>query len=362
MDSKLVVEQMSGRWKIKHPDMKPLAAEAPAGAVRHDVHLDAARAEQARRPARQRGDGRQAQRRDRAGLEALGEDAARSRQIAGPGRGAGDRGADRCAAGACRAAPTTLVLVRHGVTPHARKRFSGGWRRQPRALRRGPGPGRATADWLRRRRGGSRRSSAHRYGAAGSPRSPRRRARSGGRGGAGLREMEFGVWDGLTFAEVRERDHDGLDAWLGSRRWRPPGGESFATVAQRVSPRRPACCEAHAGRTVLVVSHVTPIKMLVGSRWAPRWSRCSGWSCARRRSGSSRTTPTRTGCPRASLRLYNARPPGNDAFSGAPRRGESQPHSLRDGRSPPSSTPHGSRARLRRLPSCMATTRAIGIS
>jgi ribonuclease H / adenosylcobalamin/alpha-ribazole phosphatase len=28
MDSKLVVEQMSGRWKIKHPDMKPLAFEA----------------------------------------------------------------------------------------------------------------------------------------------------------------------------------------------------------------------------------------------------------------------------------------------------------------------------------------------
>ena len=35
MDSKLVVEQMSGRWKIKHPDMRPLATEAsrlaPAG-------------------------------------------------------------------------------------------------------------------------------------------------------------------------------------------------------------------------------------------------------------------------------------------------------------------------------------------
>ncbi len=26
MDSKLVVEQMSGRWQIKHPDMRPLAA------------------------------------------------------------------------------------------------------------------------------------------------------------------------------------------------------------------------------------------------------------------------------------------------------------------------------------------------
>jgi probable phosphoglycerate mutase len=28
MDSKLVVEQMSGRWKIKHPAMQPLALEA----------------------------------------------------------------------------------------------------------------------------------------------------------------------------------------------------------------------------------------------------------------------------------------------------------------------------------------------
>ena len=33
MDSKLVVEQMSGRWQVKHPAMKPLALEA-AGLVR----------------------------------------------------------------------------------------------------------------------------------------------------------------------------------------------------------------------------------------------------------------------------------------------------------------------------------------
>ncbi|MQS36955.1 reverse transcriptase-like protein, partial [Streptomyces katsurahamanus] len=40
MDSKLVVEQMSGRWKIKHPDMKPLAAQAarvfPASSVTYE--------------------------------------------------------------------------------------------------------------------------------------------------------------------------------------------------------------------------------------------------------------------------------------------------------------------------------------
>lgn len=28
MDSKLVIEQMAGRWKIKHPDLKPLALQA----------------------------------------------------------------------------------------------------------------------------------------------------------------------------------------------------------------------------------------------------------------------------------------------------------------------------------------------
>lgn len=40
LDSKLVVEQMSGRWKIKHPDMKALALDAhavlPAGQVRYE--------------------------------------------------------------------------------------------------------------------------------------------------------------------------------------------------------------------------------------------------------------------------------------------------------------------------------------
>ena len=36
MDSKLVVEQMSGRWKVKHPDMKPLARQAAALVAQFD--------------------------------------------------------------------------------------------------------------------------------------------------------------------------------------------------------------------------------------------------------------------------------------------------------------------------------------
>ena len=40
MDSKLVVEQMSGRWKIKHPDMRELAQEAHAIIAGADVTFE----------------------------------------------------------------------------------------------------------------------------------------------------------------------------------------------------------------------------------------------------------------------------------------------------------------------------------
>jgi probable phosphoglycerate mutase len=40
MDSKLVVEQMSGRWKIKHPDMRDLAREAHSIIAGTDVTFE----------------------------------------------------------------------------------------------------------------------------------------------------------------------------------------------------------------------------------------------------------------------------------------------------------------------------------
>ncbi|MFF5972371.1 bifunctional RNase H/acid phosphatase [Streptomyces sp. NPDC012769] len=80
----------------------------------------------------------------------------------------------------------------------------------------------------------------------------------------GLRETDFGAWEGLTFAEVRERYKDDLDAWLASPKAAPTGGgESFATVSRRVAATRDRLTAAHPGRTVLLVTHVTPIKTLI---------------------------------------------------------------------------------------------------
>ena len=81
----------------------------------------------------------------------------------------------------------------------------------------------------------------------------------------GFRETDFGAWEGRTFAEVRERWPAELTAWLADPEAAPPGGESFADVSARVTAALDRVLAARPGQTVLVVSHVTPIKTLVAA-------------------------------------------------------------------------------------------------
>ena len=81
----------------------------------------------------------------------------------------------------------------------------------------------------------------------------------------GFRETDFGAWEGLTFAEVRERWPAELAAWLADPEVAPPGGESFIEVSARVTAALHRVLAARAGQTVLIVSHVTPIKTLVAA-------------------------------------------------------------------------------------------------
>jgi broad specificity phosphatase PhoE len=80
---------------------------------------------------------------------------------------------------------------------------------------------------------------------------------------SGFVETDFGGWEGLTFAEARERDPELHAAWLGDEHTAPPGGESFATVGVRVAAERASIVAEYPGQTVVVVSHVTPIKLLL---------------------------------------------------------------------------------------------------
>jgi probable phosphoglycerate mutase len=78
-----------------------------------------------------------------------------------------------------------------------------------------------------------------------------------------LIECDFGEWEGRTFAEVRERWPQELNAWLDSPAVAPPGGESFRAVTSRVRRLLARLRDGYPGAIVVVVSHVTPIKVLL---------------------------------------------------------------------------------------------------
>ncbi|MGW1977385.1 bifunctional RNase H/acid phosphatase [Streptomyces sp. NPDC001889] len=309
MDSKLVVEQMSGRWKIKHPDMKPLAAEAarifPASSVTYEwipreknkhadrlanEAMDAGKRGKQWEPSRSMA---QLSARDEEAARVVGDAAAGAAKAraalsttaaavattAAPAAGAvattavADGSPEVTAAAppvgwaapADLGAPATFVLLRHGetaLTPE--KRFSGSGGGDPSLSPAGRRQAEAVASAL-----------AARGTVQAIVSSPLRRCRETAEAVAtrlnldvevdeGLRETDFGAWEGLTFAEVQERYADDLAAWLASPKARPTGGgESFATVSRRVAAARDRLTDRFAGRTALLVTHVTPIKTLV---------------------------------------------------------------------------------------------------
>src|ERR1700683_5630799 len=81
----------------------------------------------------------------------------------------------------------------------------------------------------------------------------------------GFRETDFGAWEGLTFAEVRQRWPAEMTAWLADPAVAPPGGEGFTGVSHRGTAALQNVLADRQHQRVLVVSHVTPIKTLVAA-------------------------------------------------------------------------------------------------
>ncbi len=196
MDSKLVVEQMSGRWKIKHPDMIPLALRAKElagglGSVSYGW-IPRNRNAHADRLANEAMD-----------AAARGEHWTRKveeapREPEPPPRPPSS-------------APMTTVLLRHGETPLSiEKRFAG------------IGDVPLTPNGLAQARA------------------------------AALALKDRGLDAIVTSPLARCRDTAA-----------PPGGESFAQVSRRVRTALDKLKVRYREQTVLVVSHVTPIKLLV---------------------------------------------------------------------------------------------------
>ena len=79
----------------------------------------------------------------------------------------------------------------------------------------------------------------------------------------GWAEMAFGSWNGLTYAQIAERNPAALAGWWQDPAAAPPGGESFDALADRVAAARRRTVEAYPGRVVAVVTHGGPVRVVV---------------------------------------------------------------------------------------------------
>lgn len=301
MDSKLVVEQMSGRWKIKHPDMKPLAArvkelEATLAAVTYNwvPRAQNKRADELANRAMDDGIG------GRWFDDALSfQPAADSAEVdgdvapspAGASGVAGKESTGADAASGCAGAgaeavtdaasapewhpggnPTRLWVLRHGQTEMSvRKQFSG--LSDPELTSHGHEQARRAAAYVAGQLAGGAGSSA---GPVAIYSSPLKRTRQTAEAVAealaakprvhvteALIEMNFGDWEGRTFAEVMDEFPLEHDACFWDSAAAPSGGESPDDVLARVRPFLRDVARNHPGEDVVLVSHVTPIKSIL---------------------------------------------------------------------------------------------------
>ena len=240
MDSKLVVEQMSGRWQIKHADMRVLAkqcrdAHSPSLVTYSWIPRD--ENSHADRLANKALDGGIANEPVISKQENFLTDRLRSSEV-----------------------PTTIYFVRHGetiLTPT--RKFSGTGALDPEL----------TADGL---------AQAERVAAEVAKiepeiliSSPLKRARQTADAIAratGLTviddedwyELSFGSWDGKSIEEVKAETPEDYQAWVNSSSYRPGGGESYDEAAARIDEAMEKVLHLYPGKKVVVVTHNGVIK------------------------------------------------------------------------------------------------------
>ncbi|AKK11543.1 bifunctional RNase H/acid phosphatase [Corynebacterium uterequi] len=280
MDSKLVVEQMTGRWKIKHPDMKALALEAKELAdgferiaytwVPREKNKRADALSNVAMDAAARGESGIVEEKSILPVTATASKPAEP-EPAAPEPAEPEQAELSFDAPAAPQAPswcgddtppTRLVLVRHGQTAmsaahqyagHSDVPLSDLGHEQAHATARRVASGHAVDAIYTSPLARCRQTADYLAEATGSTVEV----------AEDLIECDFGEFEGLTFAEAHEQHSHAHARWLADATVAPPGGESFAQVFARVSAAVHEIADRHRGQTVVIVSHVNPIKAVI---------------------------------------------------------------------------------------------------
>lgn len=269
MDSKLCVEQISGRWKIKNATLQPLARKARRLADEFDritfTWIPRAQNSHADRLANEAMDAAAkgqswSAANSTAELRAIDEVQAASTPTLFDDPV--DEPISLVTAHPSAGAATTLILLRHGETEQSLERRLSG-----------------RSDLPLTERGRAQAAAAARRIAAAEPiahivSSPLRRAKQTAHAVASalgldvqiddrLREIDFGDWEGMTFVEARAAGEELFTKWSSDSAIAPPGGESQTDCLERTSAVRRDIVRDHTGSRVLIVTHMTPVKMML---------------------------------------------------------------------------------------------------
>ena len=286
MDSKLVIEQMAGRWKIKHPDMQQLGARVQKIVAGKQVRWQWIPREENSRA-------------DALANKAMDEqgDAVVSSTEASPRASVVEFNqtlpSSVRAPGGVTEQLTTVVLVRHGRTHLTEsKRISGRGGENPGLSDLGREDAHKVAKALAEI--GNTGPWSHLSPISSIVASPIQRTMDtahiisnelglGVEVNENMAEISFGDWDGHTNEEVMSKWAADFQNWQGSWTVSPPNGESLEVFDARVQAGRRTILSEHAGRTVAVISHVMPIRGFiragmdagVAGYWRPQISPCS---------------------------------------------------------------------------------------
>lgn len=296
MDSKLVIEQMSGGWKIKHPDMQKLAMDIHGMLRGRPIKWvwipreQNSRADALANRAMDLGRDEVTWHWEAPGIALQASD---EPNIASVVEFNGELPSSVRAPLDVTEPLTTIVLVRHGRTALTEsKRISGSG---------GANPGLSDSGWEDARRAaaavakiGNSAQWAHLKPVTAVVASPIQRTRDTAGAIAQLLDLEvkinpniaeisFGTWDGMTNEEAEASDPKLFNRWRGSWEVAPEGGEALKDFDSRVLAGLKEITSEYAGQTVAVVSHVMPIRGFlraainggIETYWRPQISPCS---------------------------------------------------------------------------------------